>query len=194
MFVVVADGTLEANADSLKNDVTNSGIVNFTGGTFAKSYASTGTTNVKGKTKFSGEVSLANSTVNFYLDGFKAGDTIVTSDKAAALDNAEIGLYQITDTDSKLTQKGDKITLISSAEGYGYTEEAPNLIDVQGGMVEDTYGVYQSTTGALEAAYIESGLIDQTKSFSEARLAGSAAINSASDLIAGQIADHRAQN
>ena len=183
-------GELTASADSLKNNVTNSGIVNFKGGTLAKNYTSTGTTNFKGAMKFSGAVSLTNSTVNFYLDGFKAGDTIVTSDKAAALDNAEIGLYQITDTDSKLTQKGDKITLISSAEGYGYTEEAPNLIDVQGGMVEDTYGVYQSATGALEAAYIESGLIDQTKSFSEARLAGSAAINSASDLVASAVMEN----
>ncbi|MBQ0054679.1 MAG: hypothetical protein KBS54_00825, partial [Synergistaceae bacterium] len=189
-LTVDTTGELTTSADNLGGDVTNSGIVNFTGGTLAKNYTSTGTTNFKDKTTFSGEVSLTNSTVNFYLDGFKAGDTIVTSDKAVALDNAEIGLYQIIDTEHKLTQKGDKITLISSAEGYGYTEEAPNLIDVQGGMVEDTYGVYQSTTGALEAAYIESGLIDQTKSFSEARLAGSAAINSASDLVASAVIEN----
>ena len=189
---VVNKGTITTDAGNISGSVENSNLLTFTGGTFAKNYTSTGTTNFKGKTTFNGAVSLANSTVSFYLDGFKAGDTIVTSDKAVALEGAEIELYQITDTDHKLTKDGDKITLVSKVEGYGYTEDDPNFVDVQGGLVEDTYGVYQSADGALEAAFLESGIIDETKSFSEARLAGSAAINSASDLVAGQAIDSAA--
>ena len=179
-------GELTASADSLKNNVTNSGIVNFTGGTLAKNYTSTGTTNFKGKTKFSGAVSLANSTVNFYLDGFAKGDTIVETGETIDLADTTVKLTQ-TEKGYKLA-KGETITLITKAGNYNGEEE----IEARGATGEElykyTYGV-GIENDALMLSYLDQGVADQTKSFSEARLGASAALNSASDLVAGQAID-----
>ncbi|MBQ0055942.1 MAG: autotransporter domain-containing protein [Synergistaceae bacterium] len=191
----ITAGSLTANADSLKNNVSNSGIVNFTGGTFAKNYTSTGTTNFKGKTMFSGAVSLTNSTLGFYLDNFSKGDTIIDSANTINVAGTEIKLYQDIEG-KKVEEEGDKLTLINNAEGYEGTKEKPlkKKVISTTGMLDYEYdtwlennelvmGVKGDTPGPVPV------IKDKTKSFSEARLGASAALNAAGDFVAGDVAD-----
>ncbi|MBQ0055646.1 MAG: hypothetical protein KBS54_05845, partial [Synergistaceae bacterium] len=185
--IVVETGSLTTNADIIKGGLINNETVNFTGGTLEDRYVSIdGTTNFKGKTKFSGAVSLANSTVNFYLDGFAKGDTIVETGETIDLADTTVKLTQ-TEKGYKLA-KGETITLITKAGNYNGEEE----IEARGATGEElykyTYGV-GIENDALMLSYLDQGVADQTKSFSEARLGASAALNSASDLVAGQAID-----
>ena len=182
--IVVETGSLTTNANLIKGGLINNETVNFTGGTLEGRYLSIdGTTNFKGKTKFSDKVTLENSTLNFCLDGFAKGDTIVETAEKVDLADTKVGLIQ-KDAGYKLDKEGDTITLITNAENYEYSE-----IKTQEGARSYTYSV-GIEGDALMLGYLDQGISDHTKSFSEARLAGLAAINSGSDLIATEVMEN----
>ena len=192
--IVVETGSLTTNADLIKGGLINNETVNFTGGTLADRYLSIGgTTNFKGKTKFSGEVSLANSTLGFWLDNFSKGDTIIDSANTINVAGTEIKLYQ--DVEGKKVEKeGDKLTLINNAEGYEGTKDNPlkKKVISNVGMLDYEYDTWLEDGELVIGVQGDTPkpiIKDKTKSFSEARLAGLAAINNGSDLVIGQVID-----
>ena len=187
-------GELTTSAGSLGGDVTNRGVVNFTGGTLAKKYTSTGgTTNFKGAVTLNSPVSLTNSNLGFWLDNFSKGDVIVSSVSTVDLSGTKIWLYQDV-AGRKVEKEGDRLTLINNAAGYEGTKANPlkKKVISTTGMLDYEYdtwlennalvmGVKGDTPGPVPV------IKDKTKSFSEARLAGVAAINDANDLLSGAV-------
>ena len=218
------EGTVKTNADSITSaEITSSGTVAFTGGTLNGNYTSYGgvtnfndniingnytsiggTSNFAKGTKpvkFTGDVDLRYSRLNFTLDGVNAGDTIVESGKTVSLRDADVRIYQ---TEARQILKDDQtLTLINNASDYVGTKDNPQLARVvpTTGMFDYLYGSYVEdnklllgvgepvTTNPFQPVPPPPPPVivkDQTKSFSEARLALSAAINSAADLVEGQ--------
>ncbi len=139
---------------------------------------------IAGQTTVGASGTVSNSGLNFNLDGHKPNDVFIRVNSANPinLSGKTIGLVQ-TDSDYKLSE-GETMTLITKAENYEGEEE-----------VETTKGVkkYLYSVGlegdALMLGCIDTAAADQTKSFNEARLGVSAALNSASDLIASSVID-----
>ncbi len=140
---------------------------------------------IKGKVKFEG-------TLSFNLDGEdkKNGYVFLSVNETADLSKVtEVRLIQ-TDDYYKLN-KGETMTLITKAANY----KGESKIEERGINGEENYKYIYSVgieNSALMLGYVAKGAADQTKSFSEARLAGSAALNSGSDLVAGQAIDSAA--
>lgn len=221
----VNEGKVTTNADSITSaEITSSGTVAFTGGTLNGNYTSYGgvtnfndniingnytsiggTSNFAKGTKpvkFTGDVDLRYSRLNFTLDGVNAGDTMVESDKTINLRDTDVRIYQ---TEARQIVKDDEtVTLINNAEKYVGTKDDPQLARVvpTTGMFDYLYGSYVEdnklllgvgepvTTNPFQPVPPPVIVKDQTKSFSEARLALSAAINSAADLVEGQAMDN----
>ncbi len=220
----VNEGKVTTNADSITSaEISSSGTVTFTGGTLNGNYTSLGgVTNfndniINGKytskggtsnfakgtkpVKFTGDVDLQYSRLNFTLDGVNAGDTMVESGKTINLRDTDVRIYQ---TEARqIVEEGQTVTLINNAEKYVGTKDDPQLARVvpTTGMFDYLYGSYVEdnklllgvgepvTTNPFQPVPPPPPPVivkDQTKSFSEARLALSAAINSAADLVEGQ--------
>ncbi len=170
--------TVEGNV-VLDNSSINSGNITIKGNTETKNGSE-----IKGKVKFEG-------TLSFNLDGEnkKNGYVFLKVDEAADLSGVtEVWLIQ-TDEYYKLN-KGETMTLITKAKNYmGDPKVEERGINGERNY-KYIYGVGIDENSALMLSYLDQGIADQTKSFSEARLAGSAAINSASDLVATAVMEN----
>ncbi len=194
--VTFTGGTLNGNYTSL------GGVTNFNNNTINGNYTSKGGTSnfAKGAAavKFKGDVDLQYSRLNFTLDGVNAGDTMVESDKTINLRDTDVRICQ---TEARQIVKDDEtVTLINNANDYVGTKDNPQLARVvpTTGMFDYLYGSYVEdsklllgvgapvTTNPFQPVPPPVIVKDQTKSFSEARLALSAAINNAGDLVEGQ--------
>lgn len=131
-------GTLTSNADKLTgSEIVNSGAVIFSGGTLNGNYVSEGThakpalTQFSAATAFKGGVTMKASMLNFILDDFKAGDTIVTSANTIDLSDTKLRLYQDTEG-KKVEELGTKLTLIDNATGYVSENEGKKYVGSDG--------------------------------------------------------------
>ncbi len=132
-------GTLTSNADKLTgSEIVNRGAVIFNGGgTLNGNYVSEGTyakpalTQFSAATNFKGGVTMKASMLNFILDDFKAGDTIVTSVNTIDLSDTKLRLYQDTEG-KKVEDLGTKLTLIDNASGYVSENEGKKYVGSDG--------------------------------------------------------------
>lgn len=131
-------GTLTTSADKLTgSEIVNSGAVIFSGGTLNGNYVSEGThakpalTQFSAATAFKGGVTMKASMLNFILDDFKAGDTIVTSVNTIDLSDTKIRLYQDTEG-KKVEELGTKLMLIDNATGYVSENEGKKYVGSDG--------------------------------------------------------------
>ena len=192
------EGTIGGNA-VLNNGEINGGRLDIKGNLDTKGGSGIsgdvtlhGSFNINDTTKIAGTFT-PKGALNFNLDGEAKKNGYVFIDNTAAaepmeLANAGVNLIQ-TDEYYKLN-KGESMTLISKAKNYMGDPE----VWTREGVRKYLYGVGIDASSALMLSYLDNGAADQTKSFSEARLGASAALNSASDLIAGQIIDGTASS
>ncbi|MBQ0055914.1 MAG: hypothetical protein KBS54_07230, partial [Synergistaceae bacterium] len=188
------EGTIGGNV-ALDNGELNGGKLDINGNLDTKGGSSisgditlNGDFNVNETTTINGKFT-PKGNVNFNLDGEEKGNGYVFIDNTAAaepmdLSNAIVNLIQ-TDTYYKLAE-GESMTLITKAKNYMGDPE----VQTREGVKKYLYSVGLDASSALMLGCIDQGAADQTKSFSEARLAGSAAINSASDLVASVVMEN----
>ncbi|MDO4953105.1 MAG: autotransporter domain-containing protein [Synergistaceae bacterium] len=169
----------------------NGGVINVNGTLDTKGGSSitgditiNGDYNVNETTYISGKLT-PKGNLNFNLDGEekKNGYVFLNVENPVDLKDATVNLIQ-TDEYYKLN-KDETMTLITKAINYMGDPE----VQTREGVKKYLYSVGLDANSALMLGYLDQGVADQTKSFSEARLGASAALNSASDLIAGQAID-----
>ena len=172
----IGNGKLDVLVED-DSEWTMTGDVNFGTGTLTNK----GTLRVLKEINLTGTVDTPDGNFAFVLDGHKPNDRFIINSTMTDLKNAGVELEQ--ETQGTLLAKGEKMTLITQAEKFDYEE-----ISVRTGIKKYLYGAGIENSALMLTGLGESAA-DETKSFSEARLAGSATLNNASDLIAGQAID-----
>jgi len=119
-------------------------------------------------------------TLAFVLTGKNLDKAIVKAENGYNITGAKIALYQ---EDKALYNRLDVVKLMAGAEGSYANQliKAQNEGDV---ILEHKYSTYLQGDELL-AKYLGTGAAEETKSFSEGRLAGAAVITQSSDLLAG---------
>ncbi|MBQ0055984.1 MAG: SPOR domain-containing protein, partial [Synergistaceae bacterium] len=178
-------GLTMANSSKITGDVTVKGNMTFKG---------SGTNEIKGTAKPYGYV-------DFWLDGYNDKDAIVRSTgtfdlsntKTSAADGAPYGIRLFQDTDPhRLPEREQYIALIEGGvTGYkgSHNKYLPDeMFALRKDMVLTgyKYGVYEEN-GTLYTAYMDLMTLQRGKSLAEGRMAATAALNEAADLVSGNV-------